>query len=65
MGKSYNRNQDKYNKWDRERQRRDHKKNKSKNFSRTSNLTSGDNVGSGSDDDGFTIRGSFSDESSY
>lgn len=49
MGKSYNRNQDKYNKWDRERQRRDHKKNKSKNNNRNSNLTSGsddDTVGS-------------------
>ena len=65
MGKSYNRNQDKYNKWDRERQRRDHKKNKSKNFSRTSNLTSGDNVGSGSDDDTFGSRGSYADEATY
>lgn len=31
MGKSYNRNQDKYNKWDRERRRRENKKNKPKN----------------------------------
>lgn len=59
MGKSYNRNQDKYNKWDRERQRRDHKKNKSKNNNRSNHLTSG------SDDDTVGSRGSYSDEATY
>jgi hypothetical protein len=40
MGKSYNRNQDKHNKWDRERRERDHKKNKFKNNGQKNNLTS-------------------------
>lgn len=57
MGKSYNRNQDKYNKWDRERQRRDHKKNKFKTNTRNNQLT---NI-----DSGDSLRTSFSDESSY
>ena len=39
MGKSYNRNQDKYNKWDRERKQRDHKKNKFKNNGNKKQLT--------------------------
>ena len=65
MGKSYNRNQDKYNKWDRERQRRDHKKNKSKNSGRNSNLTSGNVDVIGSDDDTFGSRGSYADEATY
>jgi hypothetical protein len=30
MGKSYNRNQDKYNKWDKARRERDHKSNHGK-----------------------------------
>ena len=55
MGKSFNRNQDKYNKWDRERQQRDSKKNKSKNTGQKKPLTSnktwdsvnGDGNGSG------------------
>lgn len=41
MGKSYNRNQDKHNKWDRERKQRDYKKNKFKNNGQKKNLTSG------------------------
>jgi len=40
MGKSYNRNQDKYNKWDRERQQRDGKRNKFKKNSGKKTLTS-------------------------
>lgn len=39
MGKSYNRNQDKYNKWDRERKQRDHKKSKFKNNGNKKSLT--------------------------
>jgi hypothetical protein len=39
MGKSYNRNQDKYNKWDRERQQRNSKKNKFKNTGQKKQLT--------------------------
>jgi len=39
MGKSFNRNQDKYNKWDRERQQRDSKKNKSQNNGQKKPLT--------------------------
>lgn len=37
MGKSYNRNQDKYNKWDRARKERDHKGNRSKKRGMTHN----------------------------
>jgi hypothetical protein len=51
MGKSYNRNQDKYNKWDRERQQRDHKKNKLKNSGNKKQLTSGTDRGSLDADD--------------
>jgi hypothetical protein len=55
MSKSFNRNQDKYNKWERERQQRDSKKNKSKNNGQKKPLTSnttwdsvnGDGNGSG------------------
>lgn len=41
MGKSYNRNQDKYNKWYCERKQRDHKKNKFKNNNNKKCLTDG------------------------
>lgn len=68
MGKSYNRNQDKYNKWDRERRQRDHKNNKSNKSNKSSrsvHLTSDKNGVSASGDDGLTLRSSYSDESSY
>ena len=54
MGKSYNRNQDKHNKWDRERQQRDSKKNKENN---NKNVLTSERV--------LASRGSFSDESTY
>lgn len=66
MGKSYNRNQDKYNKWDRERQQRDFKKNRTKNTGHKKGLTGG-NYGSSvdSDDAIANMRGAYSDEASY
>jgi len=60
MGKSYNRNQDKHNKYDRERQQRD-RKNKIKNNGQRKSLTDVD--------DQFNVRNVFrniySDEASY
>jgi|NOAtaT_7_FD_contig_31_8965477_length_1047_multi_5_in_0_out_0_1 hypothetical protein len=56
MGKSYNRNQDKYNKWDRERQQRDHARKKTKKKSGRNHLTESD--------DRISVS-SYSDESSY
>ena len=56
MGKSYNRNQDKYNKWDRERKQRDHKKNKFKNNSGKKGLP---------DENDRASVSAFSDESTY
>jgi hypothetical protein len=56
MGKSYNRNQDKYNKWDRERKQRDNKKSKSKNTGNKKQLTG---------TVGYTNFGAYSDESTY
>jgi hypothetical protein len=56
MGKSYNRNQDKHNKWDRERQQRDSKRNKFKKNTGKKTLTPTSEWGS---------VGAYSDESTY
>ena len=56
MGKSYNRNQDKYNKWDRERKQRDNKKSKFKNTGNKNQLTPSGEWGN---------VGAYSDESTY
>jgi hypothetical protein len=61
MGKSYNRNQDKYNKYDRERQQRDKKNKFVKNHGQKNQLTDVDdhaNVG-------HRFRNIYSDEASY
>lgn len=56
MGKSYNRNQDKYNKWDCERKQREHKKSKFKNTGNKKQLTPTSEWGN---------VGAYSDESTY